>query len=472
MRDFPDNEIAGLFGLRPFPFDEVFYNNSSNIIAQYDAYVFCGDSITNMSAQNKEEQCKIAFVKSGFPDTVEVYASGLSGHTTKTFTEKFIGQVTPSTSRTLSEYETLLSGKRVLFIDVLRTNDWKEICRNGKDFDEQKAECEQWTATLAGAIANSSLDADYAIASQPFGDWRNINVRGNEGFDIIDGLAPDFDQTVRWQTEVVEALCQLHSPKWFTNGKCYFDLFAITRNYFRFWFGNDDDSIHPHVYTSDIYRNYFAERAYNASLQGLASIPSTSLYPYSQSTDFSIGESIIFDFGREYDTPIAEQDGWLKDTNINIVSIGKLRETTLKKTNGSLVHGRSYLVTSGDNGRVTSGSGNPGDTSTSLTNHYLLKSCQYVSPGETMDIVLSGLPTNTEFNLSISASYNSSSATCKITSGLTEITLDGTKIINNVVPTASGLVQSSSNGELLLTLQSKDNLGVGAIGGMQLTRTN
>lgn len=437
----------------------------------YDVYVFVGDSITNQCVEGREEITKQGFVNAGFDPAVEIYASGMSGHTTKTFTEKFLGQVPPTTSSNLlADYETLLVGKKVLFIDVLRTNDWKEVCVNAVDYATQKAECETWTATLANAIKNSTLDADYAIASQPYNDWRNVNVRGTQGFDIIDGNAAQYDQTVAWQSEVVEALCQQHSPDWFANGKCYFDLYAATRNYFRYWFGSNTDSIHPVTNTADIYRLYFANRAYQATNESVANIPVESLYVYPETLNFSIGDECVFDFARQYETTIAGQEGYVKDDRINIISAGSLRETTIKKSDGSLIGGRSNLITYGDNTRQASGYGT-GDTTISLNNHYLLESASYVNAGEVMNIDIVGLEPNSVYDLSITAMYLSTTSTSKVTANGTVISLSTTKEVDGVKPLATGSVTADVNGEIKATLESLDGLGFGVLNGISLTRT-
>ena len=438
----------------------------------YDVYVLLGDSITNQSAENREEVFLQSFGEAGFDPTVEAYGSGLSGHTTKTFTEKFLGQVPPTTSsRLLADYETLLAGKKVLFIDVLRTNDWKEVCVNAVDYAVQKAECETWTATLANAIKNSSLDADYAIASQPYNDWRNVNVRGAQGFDIIDGNAAQYDQTVAWQSEVVEALCQQHSPDWFVNGKCFFDFFAETRNYFRYWFGSDTDSIHPVINTSELYRTYFANRAYQAYVSPLPTVPVSTLYNYPLPLNLSVGESCIFDFARTYDNGFEDQQGYVKNPSINLVAGGNLRETTIKKSDGTLVGGRSYLETSGVNSRQTSGVGNTGNETISLQNHYLLKSSSYVNAGESMNIKISGLEVGSVFDFTIVAAYNSSTATSKVTANGTIISLNTTQVSGGIAPTGTGSVTVDSNGEINATLESLDDLGLGMLSGASLTRT-
>lgn len=434
----------------------------------YDAYVFVGDSITNQCVEGRESILLQDFIDVGFDPAVEVYGSGLSGHTTKTFTEKFLGIEPPTTSsKLLADYETLLAGKKVLFIDVLRTNDWKEVCVNAVDYAVQKAECEQWTATLANAIKASSLDADYAIAAQPYNDWRNVNVRGAQGFDIIDGNAAQYDQTVAWQTEVVEALCQQHSPDWFINGKCFFDLYAETRNYFRYWFGSDSDSIHPVTNTADIYRVYFANRAKEASD---GTYLATELYGYNAPLSFNIGETCVFDFARTYETTIAGQEGYVKSKNINLISGAALRETTIKKTDGTLIGGRSYLITSGDNARQASGYGT-GDASISLNNHYLLESASYVNAGEVMNIKLVGLLPNSTVDLSITAMYLASTSTAKLTANGTVISLATTKEVDGVKPVATGSVTVDGNGEINATLESLDGLGFGVISGMSITRT-
>ena len=438
----------------------------------FDVYVLIGDSITNQSVENREELLKQSFIESGFSSEVEVYGTGLSGHTTKTFTEKFLGQVPPTTSSLLlSDYETLLAGKRVLFIDVLRTNDWKMICSNGVDYDVQKAECEQWTEILVNAIKASTLNADYAIASQPYNDWRNINVRGSQGFDIIDGNAPVYDQSVAWQYDVVEALCKKHSPNWYANDRCYFDFFAHTRNYFRYWLGSDNDSIHPVINTSELYRNYFARRAYKASINSISIVPMENLYDYTLSVNLLAGETCIFDFARTYSNGIDDQDGIQKDTRINLVAAGSLRETTIKKSDGSLIGGRSYLITGGENSRQTTGQGNPGNSSVSLENHYLLKSNQYVRAGEVMSIVITGLPENSVYDLSITAAYNVSSASSKVTANGVVISLSNTAVSDGIVPIATESVTVGDDGKINATLESLDGLGVGALAGISLTRT-
>ena len=438
----------------------------------FDVYVLIGDSITNQSVENREELLKQSFIDSGFSSEIEVYGTGLSGHTTKTFTEKFLGQVPPTTSSLLlSDYETLLAGKRVLFIDVLRTNDWKMICSNGVDYDVQKAECEQWTEILVNAIKASTLNADYAIASQPYNDWRNINVRGSQGFDIIDGNASVYDQSVAWQYDVVEALCKKHSPNWYANDRCYFDFFAHTRNYFRYWLGSDIDSIHPVINTSELYRNYFANRAYKASINSISIVPMENLYDYTLAVNLLAGETCIFDFARTYSNGIADQDGIQKDIRINLVAAGSLRETTIKKSDGSLIGGRSYLITGGENSRQTSGQGNPGNSSVSLENHYLLKSNQYVRAGEVMSIVITGLPANSVYDLSIAAAYNVSSASSKLTANGVVISLSNTAVSDGVVPIATESVNVGDDGKINATLESLDGLGVGALAGISLTRT-
>ena len=437
----------------------------------YDAYVFIGDSITNQSAENLEVKLLQSFGDAGFDPSIEAYGSGLSGHTTKTFTEKFLGQVPPTTSsRLLSDYETLLAGKKVLFIDVLRTNDWKEVCVNGVDYATQKAECETWTAALANAIKNSSLDADYAIASQPYNDWRNINVRGPQGFDIIDGNAVQYDQTVAWQSEVVDALCQQHSPDWFLNGRCFFDFFTETRNYFRYWFGSDTDSIHPVSNTSELYRTYFANRAYQASTVSPINVPTQDLYSYPLTLDFNVGETCVFDFARVYDNTIDGQQGYVKSSNINLVAGAALRESTIKKSNGVLVGGRTNLITYGDNARQTSGYGT-GDDTISLNNHYLLESASYVNAGEVMNIDLVGLEPNSTYDLSITAMYLNNTSTAKVTANGTVISLSTTKEVDGVKPLATGSVTADVNGEIKATLESLDGLGFGVLTGMSLTRT-
>ena len=467
-----DNYTSGGAAFKSFSGYSLIEAGALPVTKIYDAYVFIGDSITNQSAENREEPFLQSFAEAGFDPSVEVYGSGLSGHTTKTFTEKFLGQVPPTTSsRLLSDYETLLAGKRVLFVDVLRTNDWKEVCVNATDYATQKTECETWTATLANAIKNSSLDADYAIASQPYNDWRNINVRGAQGFDIIDGNAPQYDQTVAWQSEVVEALCQLHSPDWFLNGKCYFDLFTITRNYFRYWFGGDADSIHPVINTSELYRTYFSNRAYQASVTSPVDVPIEILYDYPVALDFNIGETCVFDFARTYDSGIADQQGYIKDTNINLIAGSGFREPVIKKSNGTYIGGRSYLVTSGTNTRSASGLGNEGNTTVSIENHYLLKSSVYVNAGETMGIQMTGLLPNSTVDLSISAAYNSPTSTSKLTANGVVLSLSTTKIVDGVVPTATANITVDGNGEINATLESLDGLGFGMLAGMSITRT-
>lgn len=434
----------------------------------YDAYVLIGDSITNQCVENRETILHQDFVEAGFDPIVEVYGSGLSGHTTKTFTEKFLGIVPPTTSsKLLSDYETLLAGKKVLFIDVLRTNDWKEVCVNAVDYATQKAECEQWTETLANAIKNSSLDADYAIASQPYNDWRNIDVRGAQGFDIIDGNAAQYDQTVAWQTEVVEALCQQHSPDWFINGKCFFDLYAETRNYFRYWFGSDTDSIHPVINSADIYRVYFANKAKEASD---GTYGQTELYDYNPTLNFNVGDTCVFDFARTYENGIEGQEGYLKSDKINLMSSNRHRESTIKKSDGTLIGGRSYVITSGDNTRQASGYGTGDDTIT-LNNHYLLESASYVNAGDVMNIKIVGLLPNSTVDISITAMYNSSTSTSKLTANGTVISLGTTKEVDGVKPIATGSVVVDNNGEINATFESLDGLGFGVISGMSVTRT-
>lgn len=434
----------------------------------YDAYVFIGDSITNQCVEGLESVLVSDFVTAGFDPSVEAYGSGMSGHTTKTFTEKFLGIEPPTTSsKLLADYETLLAGKKVLFIDVLRTNDWKEVCVNLVDYAVQKAECEQWTETLANAIKASSLDADYAIAAQPYNDWRNINARGAQGFDIIDGNAAQYDQSVAWQSEVVEALCQQHSPDWFINGKCFFDLYSQTRNYFRYWFGSDTDSIHPTSLTYDIYRVYFANKAKEASDGNYLG---TELYAYDTPLNFEIGETCVFDFARNYESTIEGQEGYVKSKNINLVASAALRESTIKKSDGSFIGGRSYLITSGDNTRQASGYGT-GDDTISLNNQYLLESASYVNAGEVMNIQLVGLPPNSTVDLSITAMYNNSTSTAKLTANGTVISLTTTKEVGGVKPVDTGSVTVDGNGEINATFESLDGLGFGVINGMSITRT-
>ena len=186
-------------------------------VFDFDAVVFIGDSITNQSAENKEVQVQGQFDDVGFAGSVDSYGTGMSGHTTKTFTDAWVNGIGQTPNSTLADYETLLAGKKVLFISVLGANDVNDFS-GSTDYSAVKTEVELWTGILVSAINNSSLNATVAIASIPYVDWRaGMTSINPAAFDIIDGLAPDYDQ-LPYMNDVVAGLCQSLTPDYYNNG--------------------------------------------------------------------------------------------------------------------------------------------------------------------------------------------------------------------------------------------------------------
>lgn len=438
----------------------------------YDAVVVLGDSLTAQTFEYREVYFDEYAKSLGFAASMNFYGTGLSGHSTKTFTDMFVnGSGTTTPNRSLQDYKTLLAGKKVLFISMLGANDLRAFndATNQAEYDQnfqtKKLEVETWTKTLRDSIVNATeFQAEFVISSVPYVDWRpDQTILDGDIFDIIDGNAPFYDQR-DWQSDVVDGLCQTYSPDWFQEGRSLFDAYAITRNVFRYWM-DTSEAVHPSVDSAYYIIQKFSKIMWDISNQTFEQDP---LYPYPQESSFNVGDTAVVSFDRGvWSTSFYGNGG----ANINVSSLnqGIMSSSTLISDTGKDLGGRSFVRT--DETAASGGKELEGNETPSLDNTLLLKTNVRASTGEVSAIKLEGLPTSSTFTLEV-VSSSAQPGSLLINGSGGNIEIADTQIISaGDHKKGSTTIQSDMNGVADLTFTSTDGLTSSYVAGLSITRT-
>lgn len=209
-------------------------------------------------------------------------------------------------------------------------------------------------------------------------------------------VPPESNGSLPYNEQIVNPLIQASLPEYWnsTTNRPSFDLYTQTINNLE-WISADN--VHPTTAGQAGIRNYIFSR----------------LSDFFESTDAkltsSLGTNYVVDLGsNSISQPLA---------SINKVIGGDDQFQVLKKTTGPE---GSYILLSDFDGSGTTGRGNTGDSTTSLTNDDLLKTFWYVSGAQTGVVSVGGLANGCNGAISFTASRNTTS-----TDRVAEITVQG-----------------------------------------------
>ena len=439
----------------------------------YDAVVVLGDSITvqSLAGAGKEETFNEFAVHNGIPITTTFYATGLSGHTMKTFTDKFVNNVgTQEPNRFLSDYETLLAGKKVLFLSMLGANDLRgfndSLPENyEQDFQDKKVEVELWTKTLRDAIVNSlAFEATFGIIDFTYVDWRaGQNMEMDNLYEIIEGLHPQYDQR-RFVDEVLKPLGATYCPEFMNNGDFVLDMYTETRNVFRYWLA-DVEAVHPSVETFAFLPKTLTEKFKEWLDTG--SIAKVALYDYADEV-MAVGTTSVVNFNYG----LLDINNYLEPNGIAITNSlqneGMLNPALLDNSTG-LPIGKTYSR-NGSTG-VGVGQANVGDTTPTLDSEFVTGANMFSSTDK--PIVNEGLPANATFDVEVCTASGASGLSLKVVDTVTGNTavIEDTEVVGAGNHKKVSLVgQSDANGKMTITVGSNTG-GSFRVAGYSLTRT-
>lgn len=469
----PTNGYVTLSGAGNFDLKKSIALKPSLPSFDYDAVVVLGDSITvqSLAGTGKEEKFNEYAVYNDIPLTTTFYATGLSGHTTKTFTDKFVNNVgSQEPNRLLSDYETLLAGKKVLFLSMLGANDLRGFNDSSpenyeQDFQDQKLQTEQWTETLRNSIVNSpAFDATFAIINFTYVDWRSgQNMEMDNLYEIIEGLHPQYDQR-RFVNEVLKPLGNTYCPEFMVDGDFALDMYTETRNVFRYWLA-DTEAVHPSVETYAFMPKTLTEKFKEWIDNG--SISKTELYDYADEI-FGVGVTSVvnFNYGLLDINNYVEPDGIAIANSLQ--NEGMLNPALLDNATG-LPIGKTYSR-NGSTG-VGVGQANTGNTTPTLDSEFVTSANMFSSTDKPM--TNEGLPANATFNVEVCTASGASGLSLRVVDTVTgnDVVIADTEVNGAGNHKKASLVcESDSNGKLIFTVGSNTG-GSFRIAGYSITRT-
>lgn len=438
----------------------------------YDAVVVLGDSITVGSFAghyiNGNWQAYADVI--GIPPTVKMYSTGLSGHSFKTFTDRFVFGNGPSTPGfTFQEFETELAGKKVLFLSMLGANDLRSNKMNNpatyeEGFLEKKAEVETWCGTLRDTIVNSTaFDGHFAMMNMTYVDWRaGQSMRNGNLYEIIDGNVPEKDQR-RFTNEVLLPLAKRYCPEFTVEDRFVFDMYAITRNVFRYWL-SERDAVHPGIDTS-----FYIVKEFTKAIKQWIETQTLPLTRLDELTDneWAMGVTSVVNF----QLPLTHGNYTEKPIGLHITesmsSNGLMAPALLDIQTGQPI-GRSYMYT--DFTGVTGGNGNTGNETASIDSEHVTSTNAFSS----VDKVLhhDGLPVNASFKMEICSASTKSGLSLRVSDQVT----GNVAVIDNTENTGVGdhkkvtlYCKSDAEGVMDITVGSNTG-GSFRIAGYSLTR--
>ena len=439
----------------------------------YDALIVLGDSITvqSLAGAGKEEFFNEYAVHNGIPLATTFYATGLSGHTTRTFTDKFVNNIgAQEPNRLLSDYETLLAGKKVLFLSMLGANDLRGFNDSApenyeQDFQDQKLQTEQWTKTLRDSIVNSTaFNASFGIINFTYVDWRaGQNMEMDNIYEIIEGFHPQYDQR-RFVNEVLKPLGNTYCPEFMSGGDFVLDMYTETRNVFRYWLA-DVEAVHPSINTSAFMPKTLTEKFKEWIDNG--AIAKVALYDYADET-MAVGVTSVVNFNFS----VSDIINYVEPEGIAIANSlqdeGMLNPALIDNSTG-LPIGKTYSAN--DSTGLGSGVANAGNTTSTLDSEFVTSVNMFSATDKT--IINEGLPANATFDVEVCSSSSAAGLSLKVVdtvTGNTAIIAD-TEVVGVGNHKKVSLVgQSDVNGKMTITVGSNTG-GSFRIAGFSLTRT-
>lgn len=385
----------------------------------YDAIVVLGDSITvgSFARQYTNGNWQSYAESIGIPSTVKMYSTGLSGHSFKTFTDRFVFGNGPSTPGfTFQEIETELAGKKVLFLSMLGAND----IRSSKMSDpatyeegllEKKAEVDTWCGTLRDTIVNSTaFDGHFALMNMTYVDWRSgQTMRNGNLYEIIDGNVPVRDQR-RFTDEVLLPLAKQYCPEFTVGNRFVFDMYAITRNVFRYWLA-DSEAVHPGTDTAF----YIVKEFTKAIKQWIDTqkLPLTRLDEL-KDTEWAMGVTSVVNF----QLPLTHASYTEKPVGLHVTESmsnnGLMAPALLDVQTGQPI-GRSYMYT--DFTGVTGGNENTGNMTASIDSAHVTSTNAFSSNDKVLHH--DGLPVDASFKVEVCSASTSSGLSLRVSDRVT-----------------------------------------------------